>query len=100
MTRRFVILASPLGDAEKQKLREYITQFGAWWHWIDNAWLVTSKDKKIRAENIRDRILDLNPKARIAVFEFPEDIDWATSSSKTADGKTIQGWLESTWAKE
>ena len=97
MRRRFVIGADALTKAQESKFREHIASKGAWWHWIGNLGLFTTINSDISAQQIRDYILDLHPEARVVVLEFPEDLDWAASNTKSKSGKELAGWLKSPW---
>jgi hypothetical protein len=100
MRRRFVIGIDALDEEQEKKFREYIASKGAWWHWISNMWLMTTKNEDISAAQIRDQIKGLSPKARVVVFEFPEDITWATSGNKNAQGKKLADWLKTPWGDD
>jgi hypothetical protein len=98
--RRFVIGVGGLSSAEDKLVREYISEQGAWWHWISNLWLMTTKNEEISAGTIRDEILKVNQKARVIVFEFPEDLDWAASASTNSSGKGMADWLRQPWGSD
>ncbi len=97
MRRRFVIAVDALNTEQEERFREYINAKGAWWHWIDNFWLMTTKSQTVSAEQIRDKIQEIKPTVRVVVFEFPEDITWAASASKNALGKKLADWIRSPW---
>ena len=97
MRRRFVIGAAPLDRDQEGELREYLASQGAWWHWIENLWLLTTaRETSLNTTEIHDFISDLNPAARIVVFEFPEDITW-TSSGSNQKGMSISDWFVDPW---
>jgi hypothetical protein len=103
MNRRFVICVEGLSRAEQNKLREFLRAHGAWWHWIDNFWLLSLRsddDDDLEVVQIRDEIRKINRDARSIIFEFPEDIAWAGSGKKNAKGKSMFKWLKSAWARE
>jgi hypothetical protein len=100
MRRRFVIGIDSLNTGQEKQFREYIRHMGAWWHWISNMWLMTTKDENVSAEQIRDEILRINPTARVVVFEFPEDITWAASGNKNPKGQKIYSWITSPWGDD
>jgi hypothetical protein len=100
MRRRFVIAIDALDGEDERRFQEYIRTLGAWWHWIGNVWLLTTKDESVKAGEIRDKIIELKPKARVVVFEFPEDITWAASGNKNSAGKKIADWLRSPWGDD
>jgi hypothetical protein len=94
-----VIAVDALDAEQEKKFREYIGTKGAWWHWIGNLWLMTTKSEAISAEQIRNKIQEIKPTARVVVLEFPEDITWAASGSKNAQGKKLADWLKSPWGE-
>lgn len=97
MRRRFVIGAAPLDRDQEGELREYLGSKGAWWHWIENLWLLTTtRETSLDAAEIREFINNLNPTARIVVFEFPEDITWA-SKGANQKGLKMSDWLKEPW---
>ena len=97
MRRRFVIGVAPLDRDQEGALREYLGSLGAWWHWIENLWLLTTaRETSLDVSEIRGFISNLNPTARIVVFEFPEDITWASKGSN-AKGMNISDWLKEPW---
>jgi hypothetical protein len=101
MSRRFVIAVDGLTSEQEKQLREFAGKHGGWWHWIDNFWLLHSRDgESISAAKIRDRIVAINPSAKCVVFEFPEDLDWAATGDKNAKGRGMSDWLKETWVKD
>jgi hypothetical protein len=100
MRRRFVIAAEGLTDEQETEFRTYIKTKGAWWHWIANFWLLTTTDQKLNTAEIRDQLKTLNGDVTTVVFEFPEDVDWATFGKKNASGKEMTEWLKESWAKK
>ncbi len=97
MKRRFVIAAEGLDSAQEQKLKDYIRELGAWWHWIDNIWLLTTSDEDVSTAKIRDQIKQISRSARALVMEVA-DIDWAGFGKKNKAGKNQHDWLRSTWS--
>jgi hypothetical protein len=102
MNRRFVIAVEGLTSDEQDEFRQFLAAHGSWRHWVDNFWLlsITSGDEIISVGLIRDRIKEINYDTRAIVFEFPEDISWATLGKMNAKGRRMADWLKSTWAKE
>ena len=102
MNRRFVIAAEGLTGEQERKVRDYLAEHGAWWHWIDNLWLLstTTTSEDFGTVNILDAISKLNGDAKVLVFEFPEDIDWAARSKPNRKGKSMSDWLRNAWARK
>lgn len=100
MRRRFVIGVEEFDKDQERRFREYIAKVGAWWHWIDNLWLLTTKRADVTATDIRDYALELNPAARVVVLEFPEDVTWAASAARNRAGKSMSEWFLSPWGDD
>ena|SRR5258707_919884 len=98
--RRFIIGIDGLNAAEEKEFRAFIGEYGAWWHWIGNMWLLTTKDEDISIAQIRDRIREINPTARVVVFETTQSLDWTASRTVNAKGKVMSEWLRSNWDAE
>jgi hypothetical protein len=100
MRRRFVIGIDGLDPAEEKRFRKYISDQGAWWHWIDNMWLMTTKSTDVSAEKILDEVLEINPDARVVVFEFPQDVTWAASGNTNRKGRRLADWIRTPWGAD
>jgi hypothetical protein len=97
--RRFIIAVDGLNAAQERALHANVFKRESWWHWIDNIWLMTTRDEAISAGRIRDDIRRLSPKARIMVLEVGHN-SWATSGPGNAKGESMAKWLLSTWNME
>lgn len=83
MTRRFVIAADKLTPDQEKEFKDFLHEFGGYWHWIENFWLlVVEGDEDISSEKIRDKVKALNKASRVLVLEVGSDIDWAGSGKK------------------
>jgi|SRR5450759_2302786 hypothetical protein len=99
MKRRFVIAADKLTSEQDKELRDFLHEFGGYWHWIDNFWLLAvDGEEDISAAKIRDKVRALNEDSRVMVLEIGADIDWAGSGKRGARGKDQHDWLGGTWA--
>src|SRR6185369_12616702 len=100
MIRRFVVAVEGLTPQEVKTLNDYLHEFGAYWHWIDNFWLlVVTQEREVSASKIRERIAQMNGKARSLVLEVGEDIDWSGRGSPRTDGKNQHDWLARNWSQ-
>jgi hypothetical protein len=102
MSRRFVIAAEGLSTDQESKVLDFLKKHGAWWHWIDNFWLLstTIENDDFGTSTIVGFIGDLNENARVLAFEFPEDVDWTARGAANAKGKDMTDWLRETWSRE
>lgn len=99
MMRRFVIGVSGLSKDKSTAFKDTLNEYGGWWHWIGNFWLLVTDDEDLDVEVLRDRLSSLEAE-RAVVFEFPEDISWATLGGVNKDGKHMADWLKNTWADD
>jgi hypothetical protein len=99
MTRRFVIAADKLTAEQDKAFKDFLHEFGGYWHWIDNFWLLAVEgEEDISAGKIRDKIRAINNDSRSLVLEVGADIDWAGVGKKNAAGRNQHDWLKETWA--
>jgi hypothetical protein len=101
MKRRFVVAADKLSTEQEKEFRRFLTQFGGFWHWIDNFWLLAvGGEEDISVAQIRDKVHAINPASRIIVLEVGNDVDWAGRGKKNSAGKNQHDWLKTTWADQ
>jgi hypothetical protein len=101
MSRRFVIGVQGLDRDQARGLREFLSDQGGWWHWIDSFWLLrTVDDANISTAKIRDRIGMLNPSARTLVLEVSKEIDWSGQGRKNGKGQSMYDWLNDDWQRD
>ncbi len=98
MTRRFVV-AAKLDRSEQEALMAFVkARHLAWWHWIDNVWLVTDRSDTLSAKEMRDELVALVPSVRCVVIEVGADAKWAGKGPKSG-GKDMFKWLRNTWSR-
>jgi hypothetical protein len=98
MTRRFVIGIDKLDDRQNKEFTDYLRDFGGWWHWIDNLWLLAVEgNQSITAQSIQQKVSSINQDARVIVLEVGADIDWYGKGALNASGKNQHDWFKKTW---
>lgn len=101
MKRRFVIAVNGLTAANEKAMQHYLLERGFWWHWISNIWLFVTRDEKLAALEINEKIVSLqsDPALRILVMEIPEDITWVTYGNKNKKNQDMSDWLKTVWGE-
>lgn len=96
MKKRFIIVIDSLDKDLNDKIKTYVddNKF-AWWHWIDNLWLIVTHDEDITALSIRND-LDAITKNHKVVFQSYDDT-WA-GYGPSGEKKNMFNWLKDTWS--
>lgn len=100
MKRRFIVSVSGLSDAEVETLRSFLKSKAAWWNWIPNFWLLTTKNEEVSCAEIRDKIMQIADDPTCLVMEVPKDEGWATYGPSNKNGKKMSDWIKETWGDE
>ena len=101
MKRRFVIGADGFSAEQSKKFSEYLNSKGAYWHWIENFWLLTRSnddpEKPLTATEIRDKAMEIGQNIRALVLEVGADVDWCGVGAKNAKGRDQHEWIRKHW---
>lgn len=102
MKRRFVIGIDGETSQDVSSILNYIDELDcAWWHWIDNFWLLTTRDNDLKVSAIRDKIKKICGKKNVVVLEV-NNITWATfgpqSDDSSSKSKSFSKWIRDTWS--
>lgn len=98
--KKFILIVEDLSEKDEEILIEYFSRHGlGWWHWIDNAWLLTSHNKDMCTTNIRDEVQELGTSGNILVLEIKKNIDWS-GFGPTTKKQNMFKWIRKTWHKE
>ncbi|OOF38986.1 hypothetical protein BKK50_11185 [Rodentibacter rarus] len=96
MVKKFIILVDE--DFNKEQ-RNAITNFFkgkyAYWHWIGNVWLITTKNETDTVNTIRDELIKLTNRGAILVINASESSGWAAFGQK----KKFT-WMHNSWSKK
>ncbi len=97
MKRRFVVTVNGLTKDQERSFIEHIRELGlAWWHWIDNFWLLVDRHDKTNVTELRDALKRFRGPSDAWFLKFPEDVTWAGLGPKTEDSDMFK-WIRSTW---
>ena len=100
MKKRFIIC---INNSTKEQDEEFMTFIRSnnlsWWHWLSNIWLISDKQGKLTASQIRDEIKIIFDNEYNLVLEINNEKDtWAGFGPKTED-KNMFKWLKNNWGK-
>jgi len=99
MTRRFVVGVSGMSKMQQTAFIEYLRSTRvAWWHWIDDMWLVVDRSGDLHVRKIRDKLRDISGPRRSLVIEVRHLGSWA-GFGPSADDKNMFEWIRSTWKR-
>jgi hypothetical protein len=98
MRRRFVVAIDALTKPQQTRISQYVSEAGCgWWHWIENFWLLTTKQDNCNYEAFEDMLHEMSPNGRWVALERPEDITWRAGNATNPKGRKISDWLHSPW---
>lgn len=97
MRKRFIICFDGLTPAQSKLVTSDLKDKQlAWWHWIDDVWLVVDKKGEFSASEIRDS-LKVIARQRMIVIELGTSRDtWAGVRTNDSEGKMFD-WLKRVW---
>jgi hypothetical protein len=97
--KRFVIAAKTSTSSDAIKISDLFRPRFAWWHWIDNVWLVVDKKDQLTPQTIRDMIGVAVPGTHLIVLQVESGGTWSGFGLKTPT-KDMFKWIKEHWDKE
>jgi hypothetical protein len=91
VTTKFVIATDPMSPSENKALKEFLAGRG-WWKWLPSFWLVVDNRDELTAQQIRDKIYEINNSVRAWVFAV-EPTDWAGLTKEDSEGRDGSEWI-------
>jgi hypothetical protein len=70
MIRKFVIATEALTQQQERELGSFLSEYGTWWHWLSNIWLLRTEKDGITTNTIRSKIESLNEVSDIMILEI------------------------------
>ncbi len=96
MTRKFIVLVDEeFTKEQRDKITNYFKGKYAYWHWIGNAWLLTTSRDTDTVTSIRDELMEIVKRGVIVVLNVSESSGWSAFGNK----KKFE-WLHNNWSKE
>lgn len=100
MKKRFVVGIDTITEEQEKAFLEYLkTNSLAFWHWIDNFWLIVDRSEKFTAKKLRGEIKKLIPSERLLVIEVKGRGRWSGFGPKT-EKRNMFNWLHNTWSRD
>src|SRR5205085_1006915 len=101
MKKRFVVVANPTTVDQDKVFQDWIkTQGLAWWHWLNETWLLVDSTGNLTAAEIREKAKECFPSIRLLVLEFAANYDrWAGFGprSESDPKQNMFVWLKTNW---
>ena len=102
MAKRFIVGLDESTAEQNEKFKQYIDEQGlAWWHWIDNFWLLKDSSETLNSEVIRDELGEIYPNVHKIVIELKGDSinDTWSGYGPSGEKRNMFDWLHNTWSK-
>lgn len=104
MDRKFIVLLESAIPAQDDLFLSWIkdSQLG-WWHWLPNAWLLTSNVATTTVTEIRDKVKELYGGERNLVLDAESATNWSGWGPLGDKQDDTSGnyftWLQTTWIR-
>jgi len=101
MSNRYLVAVSSSTKPQNDSFIDFINSHGlAWWHWIDNFWLIVDRAGKLDVEKLREGVGNSFPGVHHLVIEQNANGDiWAGFGPKSEERNMFK-WLHETWSKK
>lgn len=99
MKKRFVVIIESSTKEQNDLLLKWIAVEGlGWWHWFDNAWLLSNQRGNLSAAAVRDKLREVYGTANNLVLELNGQADtWAGFGPQT-EKRDMFKWLRNNWS--
>lgn len=96
MKKRYIVGINSMTEEQEKAFLEYISsnEF-AWWHWINNLWLIVDRSGKLTAEKLRNDLLEIAPDERNLVIEAGGNDCYGFGPK--GEKRNMFKWLNNTW---
>ena len=97
MIRHFVILVdSEITVQQRNALTQRFKSLAsAWWHWIDNAWLILDKNDQLTCRSLRNIVTATAPGVNTLVLQITPTT-WSGFGPSNPQSNMFT-WLSDTW---
>lgn len=100
MKKRFVlIIESSTKDQNDAFLVWVKEQRMGWWHWFQNAWLLSNPSGNLTASVIRDKAGEYFPGENTLVIELKEGEGTWSGFGPKSEKRSMFAWLKRNWRK-
>ena len=100
MRKRFVVVIERSTESQNNALLDWIKAEGlGWWHWFQNAWLLSNNKGHLDCERIRDKLMEIYGSANNLVIEMGGSGDSWAAYGPSNEKKSMFTWLRDTWSK-
>ena len=96
MKKRYIVGINSLTEEQEKAFLEYISSNElAWWHWINNLWLIVDRSGKLTAKKLRDDLMEIVPETYLIVMDGIDGRCWGFGPK--GKKRNMFNWLDNTW---
>ena len=102
MAKRYIVCLDNSNENQDQNFKKYLEEHDlAWWHWINNTWLLIDYNEKLSSKIIVNKLKEIYPDIYNLVIEVKGDrnSDNWHGFGPTAEEKNMFDWLFNSWSK-
>ena len=98
MKKRYIVnIDGNTTPQEDEKFSAFLNEKKiSWWHWLSNTWLVVDTSDLIKAQNLRDKIIEIYNGKNNLVIEIPDGGVRYGYGPKTPE-KDMFKWIKEYW---
>jgi len=99
MKKRYIVCVSNSEKIQDEEYINYLRKKGlAWWHWIDNVWLLCDNTGHSSVTEIRDSTKTIFKNGNNLILEISANGDtWSGFGPNTPD-KNMFKWIQDNWS--
>lgn len=100
MKKRFVVLIESSSEEQNNSFLSWIRQERlGWWHWFQDAWLLSDPTGDQTAISVRDKVWECFPGSNTLVIELGEGEGTWSGFGPKSEKKDMFSWIRKNWRK-
>lgn len=98
MKKRYIVnIDGNTTDQEDERFSAFLNEKKlGWWHWLSNTWLLVDRSDLIKAQDLRDKIIEIYNGKNNLVLEIPDGGVWCGYGPKTPNNNMFK-WIKEYW---
>jgi hypothetical protein len=104
MEKRYIVVANPTTAEQDKVFQAWVSSQGiAWWHWLNETWLLVDLYGKQSARGIRSKAIECFPGINLLVVELtPVSDTWAGfgPNNDTDPKRNMFNWIKQYWTRD
>ena len=100
MKKRFVVIIESSTKEQNDSFLDWVKQENlGWWHWFQNAWLISNTTGTHTASSIRDKVNEFFPTKNTLVIGLKEGEGSWSGYGPNSEKRSMFKWLKTNWRK-